>query len=95
MRPLTIHLPLVGQDDLPPAAGRVDGQSFLKALLDVRAPHSLGVSVQPAVGPVSQSLSIAAFLLGPIRAATATPLRRNDDGSNRNTPGTQWDKEHF
>lgn len=77
---LTIHLPLVRKYDLPPAAGRVYGQSLVEALLNVWAPHSFGVTVQSAVRPVSRSFPIAAVLLRPIGAATATPLRRNDDG---------------
>lgn len=40
---LTIHLALVAEDDLAAAAWRVDGQRLLEALLDVRAPHTLGV----------------------------------------------------
>lgn len=87
---LTIHLPLIWQYDLPPSTRRVDGQSFLKALLNVWAPHPFRIPVQSAVRPVSQSLSIGTgtLLLRPIRAATATPLRRNDDGSSYNTPTT-------
>lgn len=46
---LTIHLSLIWQDDFPPATGRVDGEGFLKALLDIRAPHALGVPVQGLV----------------------------------------------
>lgn len=60
---LTVHLALVGQDDLAPAARRVDGQGLLKALLDVRAPHSLGIVVQPLVqafGPIFPGLPGAA-----------------------------------
>lgn len=87
---LTIHLPLIWQYDLPPSTRRVDGQSFLKALLNVWAPHPFRIPVQSAVRPVSQSLSsgTGTLLLRPIRAATATPLRRNDDGSSYNTPTT-------
>lgn len=40
---LTIHLALVAEDDLAAAAWRVDGQRLLEALLDVRAPNTLGV----------------------------------------------------
>ena len=71
---LTIHLALVRQDDLPPATRRVDSQGFLKALLDVGAPHPLGVPVQPAVRSVAQPLLVAGILLPSVRAATATPL---------------------
>lgn len=56
---LTVHLALVRQDDLAPATRRVDGQGLLKALLDVWAPHSLGIVVQPliqALGPIFPGL---------------------------------------
>lgn len=46
---LTVHLPLVWQDDLPPATGRIDGKGLLKALLDIWTPHALGVPVQGLV----------------------------------------------
>jgi len=48
---LTIHLSFVGEDDLAAAAGRIDGECFLEALLDVGAPDALGV--------VGQVVSIA------------------------------------
>ena len=38
-----VHLPLVREDDLPPAAGRVDGQRLLEALLYLRSPDPLRV----------------------------------------------------
>ena len=38
-----VHLALVREDNLPPAAGRVDGQRLLEALLNVRSPDTLGV----------------------------------------------------
>ena len=38
-----VHLPLVREDDLPPAAGRVDGQRLLEALLYLRCPDPLRV----------------------------------------------------
>ena len=41
--PLTIHLALIAQDDLPPATRGVDGKGLLEALLDVGAPHPLRV----------------------------------------------------
>ena len=40
-----VHLPLVGEDDLPPATWRVDGQGLLEALLDVRRPDTLRIIV--------------------------------------------------
>jgi len=40
---LTVHLALVGQNNLPSTAWRVDGQGFLEALLDVGTPDALGV----------------------------------------------------
>lgn len=40
---LTVHLALVREDDLAPAAGRVDGQRLLETLLDVGAPDALGI----------------------------------------------------
>lgn len=59
----TVHLALVRQDDLASAAGWVDGQGLLKALLDVWAPHALRVIVQPlvqALGPILPGLPGAA-----------------------------------
>ena len=38
-----VHLPLVREDDLPPAAWRVDGQGLLEALFYVRSPDPLRV----------------------------------------------------
>uniref|UniRef100_A0A1B6JND2 TEA domain-containing protein n=1 Tax=Homalodisca liturata TaxID=320908 RepID=A0A1B6JND2_9HEMI len=38
-----VHLALVAEDDLAAATWWVDGQRFLKALLDVRAPYTLGI----------------------------------------------------
>lgn len=71
---LTVHLPLVRQDDFPPPARRVDGQRLLEALLDVGAPHALGVPVQGLV------------LVVPVKpifwAPVGAPLvGRNDGGS--------------
>ena len=36
---LTIHFPLICQDDFSPAARWVDGQGLLKALVNLRGPH--------------------------------------------------------
>ena len=43
---LTIHLPLVAEYDLPPAAGRVYGERLLEALLDLWRPNSLRVGTR-------------------------------------------------
>ena len=43
---LTIHLPLVAEYDLPPAAGRVNGERLLEALLDLWRPNSLRVGTR-------------------------------------------------
>lgn len=58
----------------------------MKALLDVWAPDSLWVSLQPSLCPIGHRLSIAGLFRQPVRAAATTPLRRNDDGSANNTP---------
>lgn len=39
----TIHFSLVGQNDFPATARRIDGQRLLEALLDVRTPDALCV----------------------------------------------------
>ena len=36
---LTIHFPLICQDDFSPSARWVDGQGLLKALVNLRGPH--------------------------------------------------------
>ena len=38
---LTIHFPLICQDDFSPAARRVDCQRLLKALVNFRRPHTI------------------------------------------------------
>ena len=40
-----VHLPLVGKNNLPTAARRVDGEGFHEALLDLGSPNTLGVLV--------------------------------------------------
>ncbi|KAK5872097.1 hypothetical protein PBY51_012828 [Eleginops maclovinus] len=62
------------QDDFPPAAGGVDGEGLLEALLNVRAPHALSVPVNGLV---------IVFPVQPIFWATVgTPLvGRNGGGS--------------
>lgn len=49
---LTVHLAFIREDDFPPAAGRVDRQRLLEALLDVWTPHALGIIVQTLVHTV-------------------------------------------
>lgn len=49
---LTVHLALIREDDFPPAAGGVNRQRLLEALLDVRTPHPLGIIVQTLVHAV-------------------------------------------
>lgn len=49
LRVLTIHLPFIWQNDFPPATGRVDSKGLLEALLNIRAPHALGIPVQGLV----------------------------------------------
>ena len=41
---LTIHFPLVRQNDLSSATGWINGESFLEGLFYVRCPHSLCIS---------------------------------------------------
>lgn len=53
----TVHLALVREDDLPAAAGRVDGQGLMEALLDVGAPHALRIALQGLVECVPQLLA--------------------------------------
>lgn len=66
---LTIHLALVRQDDLPAAAGGVDGQGLLEALLDVRAPHPLRVVVHGLVRRVTHPLHVLGRALAAAPAA--------------------------
>lgn len=40
---LTVHLPFVGKNDFASTTWRIYGKSFLKALLDIRRPHTLRV----------------------------------------------------
>lgn len=55
---LTIHLSLIGQDNLPPSARRIDGQGLLEALLNLRAPHSLRIVVCRLVCRVAHPLHV-------------------------------------
>lgn len=53
----TVHLALVGEDDLPAATRRVDGEGLLEALLNVWAPHALRIILQGFVERVPQLLT--------------------------------------
>lgn len=53
----TVHLALIRQDDLPAATWRVDCQSLLEALLNVRAPHALCIILQGFVQRIPQLLT--------------------------------------
>lgn len=57
-RGLTIHLAFIGEDDLATATGWVDSKRLLEALLDVRAPHTLGVIVHGLLGRVAHPLHV-------------------------------------
>ncbi len=61
---LTVHLALVGQDDFPPSARRVDSERLLEALLDVGAPHALGVVGQVIGGRDAVLAAAAAAYVG-------------------------------
>ena len=43
---LTVHLPLVGQDDLPSATWGVDGESLVEGLLDLGSPDTFSREVK-------------------------------------------------
>ena len=76
-------LPLVGEDDLAAAAWRVDGESLVEAVLDVRAPHSLRITL-----PRSPAL----IILPPApRRGGGRPLRRRG-GSWGVEPVDSWRK---
>lgn len=53
----TVHLALIREDDLAAAAGWIDGQSLLKTLLNVRAPHTLCIVLQGFVKSIPQLLT--------------------------------------
>lgn len=73
----TVHLALIRKDDLPAAARRVDGQSLLEALLDVRAPHALRIILQGFVQRIPQ-------LLTPTPGGGSRhPLRRRGEATER------------
>lgn len=57
-RGLTVHLAFIREDDLTTATGWVDGERFLEALLDVRAPHTLSVVVYGLLGRVAHPLHV-------------------------------------
>ena len=66
---LTVHLAFVREDDLPPAARRVDGQCLLEALLDVWAPHALRVPIHALVPGFTQMLHVLPSTLAATPAA--------------------------
>lgn len=72
---LTIHLALVRENNLPPAAGRIYRQRFLEALFNIWTPHSFGIIVQTFVHPL---LSIFSPLPG--AAAGVPAVGRYCDG---------------
>ena len=43
---LTVHLPLVGEDDLPPSTWRVDGERLVEGLLDLGSPDTFSREVK-------------------------------------------------
>ncbi len=71
---LTIHFPLIRQDDFPSSAGWVNGQGLLEALLNVRAPHALSLTVHGLIGRVAHPLDI---LAGTFTAAPAAGIHGN------------------
>lgn len=89
---LTVHLPLVGEDDLPPATWRVDGEGLLEALLDVRAPHALGVPVNGLVlvVPVQPIFwaTVGAPLVG--RNGGGSPWARPRAPKSKGSVGKTW-----
>lgn len=80
----TVHLALIREDDLPPAAGRVDGQGLLEALLNVGAPHTLRIVLQGLVQLVAQ-------LLAPSPGGGSRhPLRRRGGKRGRGPRSEGW-----
>lgn len=55
----TVHLALIGENDLASAAGWIDGQRLLKALLNVRTPHALRIVLQRLIQSLAQLLASA------------------------------------
>lgn len=60
---LTVHLALVGQNDLSPSARGVDGQSLLEALLYVGTPHAFCVIAEVISNALVVSADTAALAL--------------------------------
>lgn len=85
----TVHLALIGENDLAASAGRVDGQRLLKALLDVWTPHALGIVLQGLVQ------SLAQVLAGGPRGGRRCPLGRQGAGGRDTNapPNTEDDLE--
>lgn len=96
---LTIHLSLIRQDNLPPSARRIDGQGLLEALLNLRAPHSLGIIVCRLVCRVAHPLHVLGRTFA---AAPAAGINRGGwalqagawsrQGRNLEFPNTQGSK---
>lgn len=74
----TVHLALIGENDLASAAGRIDGQRLLKALLDVRTPHALRIVLQRLIQSLAQLLTSAP------RRGRWYPLGRQGGGGEQN-----------
>lgn len=70
----TVHLALIGENDLASATGRIDRQRLLKALLDIRTPHALRIVLQRLIQSLAQLLASAP------RRGRRDPLGRQDGG---------------
>ena len=70
---LTVHLALVGEDDLPPATGRVDGEGLLEALLDVWGPHPLRVPAGDLLVVVKLWAVVLCYLLAELAGEAGQP----------------------
>lgn len=66
---LTVHLSLIGEDDLPASTRRIDGKSLLEALFNIRAPHPLSIVVYRLVCRVAHPLHILGRALAAAPAA--------------------------
>lgn len=81
----TVHLALIREDDLAAAAGWIDGQSLLKALLNVGAPHALCIVLQGFVKSIPQ-------LLAPTPGGGSRhPLRRRGGTMEREPLSEGWE----
>lgn len=70
----TVHLALIGENDLASATGRIDRQRLLKALLNIRTPHTLRIILQRLIQSLTQLLASAP------RRGRWYPLGRQDGG---------------